>query len=239
MSTHKVDGRESEDETSSWCGAQFAPQDIREYLSHRKWNIHKSDFGKIRPVLGCSLDVFCAIFSILEASWDAEKEGYDPENEVLDKLERRLKYSKQELDGPHSLGQSSEDLAHITSIAELHRLCGLIYIYRVGRGVASNHPTLRSLVSDAFSILETVRTCDRTFPLFLLGCEAETDVQRALILRITRRTEEEYFSNVMIRIREYVERFWALTDLDTVGEVSHTERMTAAASAQSSLPSFL
>jgi hypothetical protein len=83
--------------------------------------------------------------------------------------------------------------------------------------VSSTHPDLQTLFSDAFEILQTVRTCDRTFPLFLLGCEAESDVQRVLILKISRQPEEECFSTVMIRMREYIERFWALFDLDTDG----------------------
>jgi hypothetical protein len=197
-----------------------------------------SDAIKIRPALACSIEVFCTLSSILDACWDIG-EGGDPQNEELDKLERRLKYAKQELDASCCSGETAEDLSRIASIAELHRLCGLIYLYRVGRRVSSTHPNLQTLVSDAFKILHTVRTCDRTFPLFLLGCEAESDLQRVLILKISRWTEEQYFSTVMIRMREYIERFWALFDLDTDGTGSHTDRMAAAMSAQSSIPSFL
>lgn len=109
----------------------------------------------------------------------------------------------------------------------------------VGRQISSLDPALRSFVSNAFEILEGLSVCDRTFPLFILGCEAETDVQRAIILRISKQTETEYFSSIMSRIRGYIETFWPWKDLDVEGVVGHSERMAAAVSAQSSPPSFL
>lgn len=191
---------------------------------------------KIRPVLACSPEVFYTLGAIVDACWNI-KEGSEIPSATLDALEQRLNSAEQHLGGPDLPEEFSEAWFHITALAELQRLSGLIYLYRVGKRLPSLHPAVQSVVGEAFRILESMRVCDRTFPLFVLGCEAETDLQRALYLRITRQTEKECLSPAPMRMRQYMQRFWALTDLDDGGIVEHPERMTAAVSARRVSPS--
>lgn len=156
----------------------------------------------------------------------------------LEKLERRLKYARQEIVEPHGSMRPAREIRYIQGTAELQRLSGLIYLYRVGKKTASSHPVLQELVRNAFRLLEELKTCKRTFCLFVVGCEASTDYQRALVLKVAHRTKTDFLCTVMMRTGQYLERFWALSDLDIDNRLDHGAKMTAAASI-SKVPAFL
>jgi hypothetical protein len=51
-----------------------------------------------------------------------------------------------------------------------------------------------------------------------------------------RNTQEQYVPADMIRVREYLERFWAQDDLDVSQEVDYAAKVTAALSTGEGLP---
>lgn len=149
----------------------------------------------------------------------------------IDSCERRLKYARQivkleDVDERRSgsTAQRTED------IAELYRLGGIIYLHRAARRSPLWTQCLQRSTTSAFEIICRLDTCERTFPLFVIGCEARNDPQRASILRIIRNTQEQYVPSDMIRVREYLERFWAQDDLDVGQEIDFAAKVTAALS---------
>ena len=196
-----------------------------------------ADHSQIVPTIGCSIEVLTAISHIVDTVLEKEVRDDLQSVEVVKKLERRLKYSQQKTEA-WSDETSSDTLKEMRHIAELYRMSGLIYLHRVTGGIGILNYQLQELVDDAFAILTKLRTCERTFPLFILGCEARDDVRRGAILRILRETEAEFAPGNIISVRQYLERFWAQEDLDVEQEVGYGEKITAVLSSSDSLPAF-
>lgn len=163
----------------------------------------------------------------------------DPHTEVLNRLERKLRSAQQEvkveeLDETNLVGKVQQT----RDVAELYRLAGLIYLDRAGRNAALNNSALQSVTESAFAVLEKLHTCERTFPLFIVSCEARTDIQRATVLRLMSNTSMRPAPTNIIRTHGYVERFWAADDLDVGQNTSYAEKMTAVLSSKDTLPAF-
>ncbi|KAF2107249.1 fungal-specific transcription factor domain-containing protein [Lophiotrema nucula] len=205
---------------------------------HLMWvEMNSPDKTYIVPTLGCSLEVLNAIASIIDVVLEIEA-GSDPDHEVFDRLERRLRYAKQDIrfeetDGP----QSTNTAAQASLVAELHRLAGMIYLHRAARQSLCTNPTLQRLVDDAFGVMEHLETCDRPLPLFVVGCEARRDDQRAIVLNLISRTQVRYLMNI-VRVRKFLERFWAQDDLDIDQSIDYAAKVTAVLSSSEMLPAF-
>lgn len=164
----------------------------------------------------------------------------DPHTEVLNRLERRLKYAEQEIKIEELDDGSSpmDKMQQTRDIAELYRLAGLIYLNRAGRNTAISNLALQSVTESAFTILGKLHTCERTFPLFIVSCEARTDVQRATVLRLINTTRTRFAPTNIMRAHRYIERFWATDELDVGQDTSYAEKMTAVLSSRDALPAF-
>jgi hypothetical protein len=168
------------------------------------------------------------------------EEDDDPHTEVLNRLERRLKYVEQgirveELDDDSG---SMEKMQQTCDIAELYRLAGLIYLNRAGRKMDISNSALQSVTESAFAILDKLHICERTFPLFIISCEARTDVQRATVLQLMNNTRTQFVPTNITRVHGYIERFWAMDELDVLQGTSYAEKMTAVLSCREAVPTF-
>jgi hypothetical protein len=196
-------------------------------------------FPQIVPTLGCSREVLSTISEIINVVLDVDT-SESLREEVLNKLERRLKYAQQEirletLDDSENLGS----VRHAKSIAELYRLSGLIYLQRAVRWDTNTTSGYHRIITDAFQILENIEICERTLPLFIVGCEAHTDAQRAIVLRVIDSTQTRFAPNNMLRVRGFIERFWAQDDLDTEQQMVYATKLTAILSNDSGIPAFV
>jgi hypothetical protein len=194
---------------------------------------------QIVPTLGCSLEVWGAISSLINTMLSMVADD-DPHTEVLNRLERRLKYAEQEAKVEELDDDSSptDKMQQTRDIAELYRLAGLIYLNRGGRNTATSNLALQSVTVSAFTILDKLHTCQRTFPLFIVSCEARTDIQRATVLRLINTTRTRFPPTNIIRAHGYIERFWAIDELDVTQDTSYAEKMTAVLSSSDALPAF-
>ena len=159
--------------------------------------------------------------------------------DTIDKLERRLKFARQELD-VEILGDTEHPTQeqNLRGIAELYRLAGLIYLHRAAKKTPISHSGVTKFVKDAFEILERLKTCERGFPLFIVACEAQTDTQRGEILRILANTQKVLKVGNIIRIQRLVERLWAQDDLDSENQLDYSLKITAILSTSGALPAF-
>jgi hypothetical protein len=186
------------------------------------------------PTLGCSREVLDAVSHVIQVVLEMESDR-SAHTEELDKWERRLKFAQQT-----TSAESPETLStpHYIRLAELHRLSGLIYLQRAGRQASSSNVALQEYLEKAFEILWSLDTCERMFPLFIVGCEASADTQRTKVLELISRTEEQCVSADMLRVRHFIERFWAQYDLDMDQSRDYIARMTTAVSIYDGLPVF-
>ncbi|PSN61116.1 hypothetical protein BS50DRAFT_593044 [Corynespora cassiicola Philippines] len=195
---------------------------------------------QIVPTLGCSLEIFHTITFITDAGLLIELDG-STFAESFDKLERRLKYAVQDfhVDTKNTTPWLERETDHVRDIAELYRLAALIYLHRIGRRALKSVYDIQPFMSSSLDILNRLETCERTLPLFVIGCEAQSGEARSVILRLIGSTELAFFQcSNMTRLRGFLERFWALDDLDDLEESSYSEKITAVLSSGQSLPPF-
>ena len=97
---------------------------------------------------------------------------------------------------------------------EAFQLATLIYLNRVLGPLLDNQPLrTQQRIDKAFAVLSQLRSCERQFPVFVLGCEARTDNQRAIILDLISRTEDNVASRSFKHVKLLLEVIWAQDDL--------------------------
>lgn len=204
------------------------------FLPDRSWLTHL----QILPTLGCSLQVLTAIASLVTTALEIERDN-DPRTELLDKIERSLKYAQQEIK-IEELDESggAHAMQRLRDIAELYRLAGLIYLQRAGRKCRSSNAALQAATESAFKILNGLETCERTFPLFIVSCEARDETQKATVLRLLSTTQERYAPGNIFLVHDFIERFWATNELDVGQYIDYSHRMTIVLSSRDTLPAF-
>lgn len=192
----------------------------------------------ILGTFGCSLETLVTISQIFDVTLEIDSCS-TVSTDTIDKLERRLKFARQELDV-----EILDDIEHPTQeqnlrdIAELYRLAGLIYLHRAAKKTPISHSSVMKFVKDAYEILERLETCERGFPLFIVACEARTDTQRGEILRILANTQKVLKVGNIIRIQRLVERLWTQDDLDSENQLDYSLKVTAILSTSGALPAF-
>jgi hypothetical protein len=155
----------------------------------------------------------------------------------MDSLELRLQNIRQECRiGDITETQLQRDRS--SSIAELYRLSALIYLDRVARGAPKASVKANKWIQDAFKILQTLRICERPFPLFVIAVEACTDDQRAIILKVITSTMEEHPLGAISSIKRMIEAAWVQSDLNLDQELDSLLKYNTVISANRTPPAF-
>lgn len=155
-------------------------------------------------------------------------------NEALNYTESKLEYARQKL----AYLTQSPDTKDSEDIAELYRIAGLIYIRRAGKGLSSSSPKVRSIVEAGLKIGSRLQTCFRALPMFILGCEANTDRERLIILDLLRRTQACRTMASITGAQQFIEASWAQDDLRLGEDMDYIKRLDAVMSSSESVPSF-
>ncbi|KAI9896922.1 hypothetical protein N3K66_007944 [Trichothecium roseum] len=148
---------------------------------------------------------------------------------------------------PSPPSPSSPDTNNITTmssssspvlIQQLYKISTLIYFHRTAAAKylpqshhSHNRPDAAAAEKAAdrgFAILSRLSSCERQFPLFVLGCEAHTDERRALVLDIMAGTEGSDASRSFNYLRLLLHAIWAQGDLAagstrTIGKLQSTQ----------------
>ncbi|KAJ2980343.1 hypothetical protein NUW58_g6967 [Xylaria curta] len=87
-------------------------------------------------------------------------------------------------------------------------------------------------IKKAFSLLSQLSSCERQFPVFILGCEARADEQRTIVLDLISRTEENSASRSFNHVKLLLEAIWAQDDLADaqIGELDYWNKLTSTVS---------
>lgn len=163
------------------------------------------------------------------------------QTETVDQLESQLLSLRQYLVFRGSLDRMVDENA-VLKIAELYRLAALIYSERACRGKIQSSAEMAQLVRNAFEILGELRVCTAPWPLFIVGCEAETDSQRSLMFQLLERSAHHRKSDNILWVKKLIQGIWKQDDLSTYSHLTKSVqpllRYGSVVSASSQLPNF-
>lgn len=109
-------------------------------------------------------------------------------------------------------GREADDMA---LVFELYRLSGLVCLARTGEirfGWTSGYE-VDGLVDEAVVVMSQMETCQRQFPLVVLGSQARTDRQRRAVSELLDRTMSKATGRRVGCLRKTIEVSWIQTDL--------------------------
>ena len=137
-----------------------------------------------------------------------------------------------------ALPATTDGSADAPLVMELYRLAMLAYLSR-----ASDNPRYLSTrtqqhIDKAFAILARLGSCDRQFPVFILGCEARSDDQRAVVLDLISRTEQGNSSRSLNLVRVLLQASWAQDELGK-GDLNYWDKMSYIISCCKVMPAFV
>ncbi|CAI7572340.1 unnamed protein product [Penicillium palitans] len=126
----------------------------------------------------------------------------------------------------------------MAALVELFQLATLIYLNRAFGNILESTAETQQRVERAFGIFSELSSCERQYPLFILGCEARTDAERYIILDLISRTEKGGSSRSLFITKKLIQAIWVQDDLSQ-GEIDYTEKLSAIMSCCTILPTFV
>lgn len=125
-------------------------------------------------------------------------------------------------------------------IAELYQLATLVYLFNGTASSCVSDHQLDGLVDRGFYLIRKLSTCERAFPLLILGSEARNDEERMLLLELVHKTEAKHNESNLMRIRAGLEMVWSQRDLeadeDEYSELSYLHRLDTVIGSACTLP---
>ncbi|KAL5387075.1 hypothetical protein DPSP01_003685 [Paraphaeosphaeria sporulosa] len=127
-----------------------------------------------------------------------------------------------------------------TIVADLHRVACLIYVNRAVHRVSERDFRHRRLVREGILLLSELQTCQSAWPLFVIGCEAMDEKQRAAILDVCERSrgDTRRRSSHVDSIQRLVAAVWNQRDLDEEGQIDHMTILDAVIGGDAVMPLF-
>ena len=121
---------------------------------------------------------------------------------------------------------------------ELFYLATLVYLNRATGNLLEADSQTRYRTSRALALLSLQKSCERQFPLFILGSEARTEEDRRMILDLIARTERTAASRALFLTGALINHVWVQDDLAD-RQLDYMKKMNAIISICSVLPSFV
>ncbi|KAI0449285.1 fungal-specific transcription factor domain-containing protein [Xylaria acuta] len=128
----------------------------------------------------------------------------------------------------------------MAALTELYRTALLVYIARICMNQFGESRDLGPLLDRGFAQIEQMQTCERLFPIFTLGCEANTDERRIIVLNLLRRTENTHVRSLDC-IRRGLDCVWIQDDLhaDQDMTLDYINKLNVVVSSSHTLPTFV
>ncbi|KAI0466379.1 fungal-specific transcription factor domain-containing protein [Xylaria cf. heliscus] len=135
---------------------------------------------------------------------------------------------------------TEEELDRMVALTELYRTAVLVYIARICVNKFDESRDLGPLLDRGFAQIEQMQSCERLFPIFILGCEANTDERRITVLNLLRRTENTHVRSLDC-IRRGLESVWTQDDLHADQDMllDYMNKLNVVVSSSHTLPTFV
>ncbi|KAI1474606.1 fungal-specific transcription factor domain-containing protein [Daldinia eschscholtzii] len=137
-----------------------------------------------------------------------------------------------------SIKSTADDSADALLITELYQLAMLVYLNRATENVLNQTSRTQQHIDRAFTIFSQLDSCVRQFPIFVLGCEARRDDQRAVVLELISRSEKLESSRSFNHVKILMQAIWAQDDLAN-GDINYWDKLSYIISRCSILPTFV
>lgn len=157
----------------------------------------------------------------------AERDGYKSFLKILDWKCRSME-----------LPPTTDGGVDASSAMEVYRLAMLVYLNRASDNILNQSTRTQQHIDEAFAILSRLGSCDRQFPVLILGCEAQSDEQRAVVLEVIARTERGDSSRSLKLVRVLVQAIWAQDELGK-GNMRYWDKLSWIISCCKILPTFV
>ncbi|KAH4009725.1 hypothetical protein HBI40_242230 [Parastagonospora nodorum] len=118
-------------------------------------------------------------------------------------------------------------LDNVALLMHLYQLAMLVFLNRRSEGVIDQPIRTQDYIDKAFALLPRLSFCKQQFPIHVIGCEARTDEQRAVILDVISRTEKMSLSRSFSYCRRILQAVWAQDDLREGNKISHRDMLTS------------
>ena len=144
---------------------------------------------------------------------------------------------------PISPTSDDDDYTHVsdqqTLTMFLYQLSLLLLLNRSSNGLIDKPIKTQQLIDKAFSIFARLSSCKQQFPIHVIGCEARTDEQRALILDIISRTENMSSSRSFNYTKRILQAVWAQDDLRDGNNLGYHDKLNWVISHCMIVPAFV
>ena len=151
--------------------------------------------------------------------------------EVLDWRIRSVPIGK----GPDNKDHVSDDA---TLVMQLYQLAILLFLNRSFETLIDQPRRMQQHIDKAFTIFPRLSSCKQQFPILIIGCEARTDEQRAIVLDVISRTEMSS-SRPLNYCKIILEALWAQYNLADGTNISYRDNLTVVISHCLIVPSFM
>ncbi|KAL9622083.1 MAG: hypothetical protein Q9160_003582 [Pyrenula sp. 1 TL-2023] len=123
---------------------------------------------------------------------------------------------------------------------EAFELTTLIYLNRIASPFLDQALKTQQRIDKAFAVMSQLHSCEWQFPMFILGCEARTDHQRAIILDLISRTDSTVALRSFKNVKLLLEAIWVQDDLvdGQARDLSYWSRLSFTMSRCDHLPCF-
>ncbi|OQE43619.1 hypothetical protein PENCOP_c003G02066 [Penicillium coprophilum] len=136
------------------------------------------------------------------------------------------------------LDTTVDEYPGMTAIVELFQLATLVYLNRASGNIIESDAKTQQHIERSFSIFSQLSSCERQFPLLILGCEARTDGERCTVLDLICRTEKGDSSRSLFLTKKLIQAIWVQDDLSQ-GQIDYAEKLSAIMSCCTILPTFV
>ncbi|KAI1152954.1 fungal-specific transcription factor domain-containing protein [Nemania diffusa] len=178
---------------------------------------------------------------IFDALCEAAKPAAAAAASISPSLQEEIHASERAIRNVPPPGAANEVAGRMAALTELYRTSALVYVGRICENRFGEARDLGPLLAKGFAQIEQADACERLFPLFILGCEADTDERRMAVLNLLRRTEGSTHVRALDCLRRGLDSVWVQHDLHADQDVmlDYMNKLNAVISSSPTPPVFV
>jgi hypothetical protein len=173
----------------------------------------------------------CSMLSI-KPSASAPKDDISDYSDRISLLQWRMRVAAKK-------SKNVNDVANTPMAVELFQIALSVYLRRGTEDLLDKQSKqLLKGIDRAFALMSQLPSCERQFPLLILGIEAQSDEQRITFIDLLSRSKTIPSPNPLDKVRGVVEAIWAQHDLAD-NQLDYMKLLRGAISPAATLPAFI
>ncbi|KFA50020.1 hypothetical protein S40293_11018, partial [Stachybotrys chartarum IBT 40293] len=196
-----------------------------------------SQFSTLPQLISSMLSLLSQICGVASSGKILAESGDDTDDYMgfLEVMDWRIR----SLSTPMVSEDDGTAAADAALVLQLYQLAMLIYLHQTFDGRIKQTNSTQQHIDKAFELLPRLRSCKQQFPIFIIGCEAQTDEQRAIVLDAISRMERMSFSRSYTHCKGIMQAVWAQHDLSSRNRISYCDKLTSVITTCVNVPMFV